>query len=126
MYLDKKAGLLNSSIRSFLPPVLSKSDINEKLIHGISFLIDLSGYEKFYEEFLVPIQELDVYIVLGNDHLKKIISYAEKNRNLRRLGIMRYNNSLLDGHFSRVLHLKAKSIIPIIGETKRIKHFVNK
>src|SRR6266480_5905171 len=67
---------------------------------GISFLIDLYGYEKFYQEFSVPIQELDIYISLNNDHFEKIISYAEKNRNLKRVGIMRFENSLSDGHIS--------------------------
>lgn len=93
---------------------------------GISFLVDLSGYEMFYKEFSVPIQELDIYISLDDDHLKGIISYAEKNRNLNRVGIMRFNHSCLDGHISNDLYLKAKSLIPIIGETKKIKHFVNR
>ncbi|PKC62609.1 hypothetical protein RhiirA1_423628, partial [Rhizophagus irregularis] len=79
----------------------------------------------FYKEFSVPIQELDIYISLDDDHLKGIISYAEKNRNLKRVGIMRFNHSCLDGHISNDLYLKAKSLIPIIGETKKIKHFVN-
>ncbi|RIA95666.1 hypothetical protein C1645_872603 [Glomus cerebriforme] len=93
---------------------------------GISFLVDLSGYENFYQTFSVPIQELDIYISLDDDHLRKIISFAEKNRYLKRLGIMRFNHSRLDGHISNELYELAKSLIPIIGETKKIKHYVNR
>ncbi|CAI2166938.1 20725_t:CDS:1 [Funneliformis geosporum] len=93
---------------------------------GISFLIDLYGYKKFYEELSVPIQELDVYISLNDDHLKEIVSYAEKNRNLKRVGIMRFKSSLKDGHISMELYQRSKALIPFVGETKKIKHFVNK
>jgi hypothetical protein len=76
----------------------------------------------FLQNIHVDLQELDIFKGLNDDEMNIIINFARKNGNLKRFGYKKVFSS--ESNVSEICFNEAKSIIPIIGEARHIKHYV--
>lgn len=76
----------------------------------------------FLQNIHVSIQELDIFKGLNDDEMNIIINFARNNGNLKKFGYKKVFSN--ESNVSDLCFNEAKSIIPIIGEARHIKHYV--
>ncbi|GBC00498.1 hypothetical protein RclHR1_03880008 [Rhizophagus clarus] len=85
--------------------------------------MDYNILNDFLQNIHVPsLQELDIFKGLNDLELNIIINFARKNGNLKKFGYKKVFSS--ESNVSENCFNEAKSIIPIIGEARHIKHYV--
>lgn len=134
--INTKNELNNNTKLAYLLKNISDDDVKKLIEISKKYNIDFNDYEQWFslydrhtvngvDEYLkmgLSVDDLDIYISLPDEELKKAISFAKQN-NIQAKGVIEIKQSVLDGDKeANALNLLAKNGISV-NNAYRLAHF---